>query len=204
MPDNIQDKGDDKNKQDNTPKTIDDALKIIGDLTSKVDGLAEEKRELLHETMSRKEKLRQLEQDKSTAEELTLKEQNKYKELYEKSEPRMKRLDTVDSVLNQIYEAELQTIPEDKRDVVPTGNVEDSLLWIKTAKSKGLFEVPKHEEPKPNPSIQSKTNTEGQPADFLSWSANDPKLTSLTQAQYAAWKRHNQLGGSAKVTGWGG
>ena len=187
-----------KKEEKRTFKTVEEAQAYI-------EGLEKEKRVLLHETMDRKEKLRKLETEKTEAEQRQLAEQGKYKELSESMTPKVKRLEQLEPVLNEIYDLEIADIPEDKRDLIPNGNIEEKLKWVKQAKAKNLFGTAK-EEPKkklPPGSEGGKPNQDGSLPEFTGWTADDPRLTSLSTDQYLVWKKHNRAVKTG-VKGWGG
>lgn len=175
------------------------------DLQKKVSDLENQNKLLVKEAMEKKDQIRQLEETRRAEEEKSLKEQNKYKELYEGSLPKLERLNKLEPTLNQMLDTEIAEVPEDKRELIPAfSQVEDKLLWIRQAKSKGLFIPAKAEEKKaPANSVQSKISTGQTAQEFLSWSANDPRLTSLSVNEYKLWKAQNHKSASG-MKGWGG
>lgn len=179
--------------------------KASEDLQKKITDLESQNKSLVKEAMEKKDQIRQLEETRRSEEEKSLKEQNKFKELYEGSLPKLERLNKLEPTLNSMLETEIAEVPEDKRELIPAfAQVEDKLLWIRQAKSKGLFVPAKAEEKKqPANSVQSKTNTGQTAQEFLSWSANDPRLTSLSINEYKLWKSHNHKSASG-MRGWGG
>ena len=185
----------------------------------RIEALERENAGLLKETLFKKEQIRDLETKKTAEEAERLKEQNKYKELYEADQPRIKRLAEIEPVLTSLLDVEIAGIPEDKRDLVPNfERPEQKLLWVKTAKEKKLF-TPELNEGKPQvdkngkpvldakgqpviTSVQSKVNTDKNLPEFVSWASNDPRLTTLPTADYIVWKQHNTKS-SPGIRGWG-
>lgn len=157
-----------------------------------VDALKKEKADLLKEVMSKKEKLeayeKKAEQDKQTQ----LAEQGKYKELIEQLTPKVQRFEKVMPVLEKLYEFEVADVPEDKRDLIPQGDIETRLEWVKTAKSKGLFKTEKDEKKPPVGSVQSKNSVIPGAAEYLTWDKYDPRVTKLPLADQAKWLAHQR------------
>lgn len=180
------------------------------ELVKKIADLETQNKALVKEAMEKKEHIRALEDTRRTEEEKHLKEQNKFKELYEGAAPQIERLSKLEPMLNTMLETEVAEIPEEKRDLIPQfPTVEEKLLWVRNAKSKGLF-VPasgkgaaQPEKKAPAASVQSKTQTEDTAQEFLSIPANDPRLQKLSLADYQIWKQHNQKSVSGN-RGWGG
>lgn len=192
-------------KPPEAPKNLEEALAAIKQANELVDSLQKEKRELLHETMDRKEKLRAFEKKQQEAEETRLKEEGKFKELVGTLEPKAKRLETLEPVLTELLTLEIADIPEDKRDLIPSFEYpEQKLKWVKQAKSKGLFAgtTPPGKPPVP-PSDQRPPGSGATPPEFVTWGPNDPRLTSLKPDEYKVWKEHNRKPAN-KIAGWGG
>lgn len=169
---------------------------------ARIAELEKENSGLLKETLSKKELIKNLETQKQTEEQERLKEQNKYKELYESNVSKVKRVEEVEPVLNQILETEIGEIPEDKRDLIPNfEKPEQKLLWVRNAKSKGLFSVGK-ETKAPASTVQSKVNTDGTLPEYLGWANTDERLKTLSIAEFQKWRQHNQKA-PAGVRGWG-
>lgn len=158
-----------------------------------VDALKKEKAELLKEVMAKKEKLEAYEKKAEQDKQNQLAEQGKYKELIEQLTPKVQRLDKVMPVLEKIYELEVADIPEDKRELIPTGDVETRLEWVKTAKSKGLFKTESEKKQPPAPSIQSKSS-QGTvtSAEYLTWGKDDVRVTKLPLADQKVWLEHQR------------
>ena len=192
-------------------------------LAAQVESLKKENAGLLQETLSKKEQLKALEQKKADEESAALKEQNKYKELYEGSLAKAKRADELEPILTTMLDSEIAEVPEDKRDLVPNfDKPEQKLLWLRNAKTKGIFASPAAGEGgqggegkggkgegngkgKKNPpgSVQSKSGGNEQTPEFLSYTKDDPRLRGLSNEQYVQWKAHNRKP-AAGVVGWGG
>jgi len=179
----------------------------------KILDLESQNKALLKEAMEKKEHIRKLEETKAAEGEKLLKEQNKFKELYEGATPKLERLSKLEPILNTMLETEVNEIPEASRDLIPQfSTVEEKLAWVRNAKSKGLFQAqaidPKTGKPvvpakTPAASVQSKTQTNETAQEFLSYSANDPRLNKLSLSDYQLWKQHNQKARPG-VSGWGG
>ena len=174
---------------------------------SRIEALEKENQSLLKDTMAKKEQIRDLEAKTENERQAQLKEQAKWKELYEVAQPTLARFKEIEPVLTSLLETELSEVPEDKRDIIPQfEKPEAKLLWLRQAKGKGFFkpaEEPKKEKDgKPVSTVQSKVNTDGTLPEFVSWAPSDPRLTSLSMAQFRLWKQHNQKQAPG-VTGWG-
>ena len=171
----------------------------------KIEALEKENQALLKETMAKKDQIRDLEAKKTQEEQDRLKEQNKFKELYEGAQPKVARLIEIEPVLTTILETEISEVPEDKRDIIPQfEKPEQKLLWLRQAKAKGLFVPPtttKDGKQIP-PTVQSKVSTDGTLPEFVSWGASDPRLTTLSIDQFRLWKQHNAKT-SPGLRGWG-
>jgi len=157
-----------------------------------VDALKKEKADLLKEVMATKEKLgnfeKKAEQDKQTQ----LAEQGKYKELLESLTPKVQRFEKLMPVIEKLYEAEVADVPEDKRELIPQGDVETRLDWLRSAKSKGLFKTQEPEKKPPVSSVQSKASAVPGSAEYLTWDKNDPRVTRLPIADQAKWLAHQK------------
>ena len=192
-------------KENQTPAPTETEQKILD--------LEAQNKALTKEAMEKKEHIRKLEETKAAEGEKLLKEQNKFKELYEGATPKLERLSKLEPILNTMLETEINEIPEASRELVPQfSTVEEKLAWVRNAKSKGLFQAqaidPKTGKPvvpakTPAASVQSKTQTNETAQEFLSFSANDPRLNKLSLADYQLWKQHNQKSRPG-VSGWGG
>lgn len=175
------------------------------DMQKRIADLENQNKTLLKEAMEKKDQIRQLEETRKAEEEKALKEQNKFRELYESAQPKLERLNKLEPTLNSMLELEVNDVPEDKRDLIPAfSQVEDKILWIRNAKSKGLFSAQKEPEKKSAAaSVQSKTNSSATSQEFLTWQSSDPRLTQLTISEYQLWKQHNRREKSG-IKGWGG
>jgi len=184
--------------------TLEQATAKLAEAQADNEKIRDQNKELLHETMGRKEKLREYEAKIQQTEQRSLEEQEKYKELYEQSKPKIERLERQNSIFENLYEKELEAIDEDKRELVPElPSIEQKYEWLRTAKAKGIFSKPE-EKPaeKPANSIQSKVGPEAGTPEFTSWGPNDPRLTKLSNEEYKVWRSHNRKSSSA--SGWGG
>ncbi len=189
------------------------AAKQPTETEKKILDLETQNKALVKEAMEKKEHIRKLEDSRKAEEDKHLKDQNKYKELYEGASPTLERFKKLEPMLNTMLETEVAEIPEATRDLIPQfSTVEEKLLWVRNAKTKGLFAAPPAIDPKtgkpvvpvktPASSVQSKTQTSETAQEFLSYPANDPRLTQLSLNDYRLWKQHNQKG--VGVKGWGG
>lgn len=188
--------GEEGDKGAKTFKTVEEAQQYVQQLEKK-------NKDLLKETMDRKEKIRAFEKQQQDAQEALQREQGKFKELYDASQPKVKRLEEVEPVLQEIFDLEIADVPEDKRDLIPDGPIEQKLKWVKNAKAKGLFGQKKEEKKPPVNSDGTKPNSHGATPDFVSWGANDPRLLKLSPQDYNVWKQHNRAPKQG-VKGWGG
>lgn len=183
-----------QNSQSNNQQvSTEDLQKQIKELTGKLEDVTKE-------SINRKEKLRTLEKESEEAKEASLKEQNKYKELYEAAQPKVKRLEELEPVVQGLLDTKIESIPEDKRHLIPTGTPEAKLRWIEDATTAGLF-YPKggenggqqqnQQQQVQNSQQRQVQNNNQNLAEYLSWGPDDPRLTTLTNDQYLKWKEHN-------------
>ena len=185
------------------PVTLEEALVVLKDTNERLSALEKRNKDLLHETMQRKEKIQLFEKEKTDLEEARLKKEGEYKTLVETYEPKAKRLDSVITALDEIFNLEIADVPADKRDLIPTGNVEERLKWVKQAKAKKLFGEPPAPKVPPPPSDPTKPGGTTQTPEFCSWAPDDPRMLKLTTDQYKVWKEHNRKAKDG-VKGWGG
>lgn len=72
-----------------------------------------------------------------------LAEQGKFKELYEGEKKRAEdlagRVSSYEATFKAQADAELATVPEQYRDLIPAGTQAQQLEWVRNAKAKGLF-----------------------------------------------------------------
>lgn len=194
-------------------KTPEQIAQIAKDLASANETLKTEKRELLHETMQRKDKLRKLEEESENRNKEALKSQQKWEDLYKGAEPQVQRLQKIEPVLQEIFDLEIADVPEDMRDIIPDGTVEAKIKWVKSAKQRGVFGKPQNTvtiDPKtglpvtkPAQSIQSKVTGDKNLPEFVSWAATDPRLTTLNPSEFTLWRQHNRKVGTS-IPGYGG
>lgn len=57
--------------------------------------------------------------------------------------PKAERAAALEASLQTYLDAEIADIPDDKRDLIPDGDVTEKLRWVKNAKAKGVFGVPR-------------------------------------------------------------
>lgn len=176
----------------------------IEELQNAVSKLESSLKEVTKESIQRKERIREMEAAQKSFEESKLKEQNEFKSLYEKTKPKAELWEQYEPELNKMLETEIASVPEDRRVLIPEfDNPVKKMAWLQQARSAGIFSPPEMANKKPNDSVQSKNNSNKTTPEFLSYSASDPRMTSLTNEQYAEWKRHNRQP-ATKITGWGG
>lgn len=199
------------------PKTLEDALKMIGTLAADHEKTQKELKEVVKESMGRKEKLRTYETEREKAEEKRLAEQGEYKGLVDKLKPQAERMEAVDATLKEILALEIADIPEDKRELIPQGTPEVQLKWVKQAKAKGLFSAPEGapaaggEAPAGSPPASREKKPASGPGtpEWMGWKPGDARLTTLSTAQYEEWKKGNNrpsASGSAQLrnqSAWG-
>ena len=70
-----------------------------------------------------------------------------YQKVIDELRPKADRVDVLEAALNELLQAEIENIPEDKRDLVPEGDVLTLLPWIAKLRFAGVFSAPA----KPNP-----------------------------------------------------
>lgn len=163
------------------------------EMKAHIEKLETQNKELLTETIERRHKLKKLEQDREDSEKKRLEEESKFKELYEGSKPKLERLKGLEDTFTKLLDAEISSIPDDKRDLIPQfESVEKRYEWLMTAKSKGIFAAPKKDEGKKTnpPSYNGKPATEGTIPEFLNWGADDARLLDLNSEDYLKWKSH--------------
>lgn len=176
----------------------------IEELQNAVSKLESSLKEVTKESIQRKERIREMEAAQKSFEESKLKEQNEFKSLYEKTKPKAELWEQYEPELNKMLETEIASVPEDRRGLIPEfDNPVKKMAWLQQARSAGIFSPPEMVNKKPNDSVQSKNNSNKTTPEFLSYAASDPRMTSLTNEQYAEWKRHNRQP-TTKITGWGG
>lgn len=75
--------------------------------------------------------------------EAQMSEQQKLAARIAELEPKAVKVERYETVIGALLESELATVPEEMRDVVPSGLApEDRLDWLRQAKAKGLFKAP--------------------------------------------------------------
>lgn len=160
-----------------------------------------EKADLLKETMSRKQELKDLNDKLAKQKQDELTEQGKWKELHDGLKPKAERLDAVEATIKEILELEIADVPADKRELIPAGTPEAQLKWVKTAKAKGLFNAPQEPNPKKPPVNPKGKGVEGK--EFLTWSVDDPRLKTMSTSEYQEWKAYQQTQQTASpAKGW--
>lgn len=82
-------------------------------------------------------------EERSAAEEkakqAALKDQGKFKELYEAAAPKVEQLTRYEAVINKILDAELKNVPESLKGLIPEGDPVSKLDWIAKAREAGAF-----------------------------------------------------------------
>lgn len=167
-----------------------------------VDAVIKERDTYAQQAKELNERLAKIEAEQNKAQEQSLKEQNKYKELYEGVKAKAERHDVLEAGLQEYFETEIAEIPEDKRDLIPEGSVESRLKWVKQAKQKGLFN-PQKANTTPVNTATRKPNSDPTQPEYLSWSPNDPRLLKLSISEARNYRSHRQAV-PAGNRGWGG
>lgn len=136
-------------------KTVDELLANLSPETRKVfedtqKGLlsALQKEREAHDTEAKKAQA--LEKAQQEAERKRLEEDQKYKELYEKTQaelstlkPKAEQVDAAEKTMSDILAAQIEELPEDFRDVVPDGlSTKQKLDWLAKNKSKFMKAEP--------------------------------------------------------------
>lgn len=191
-------------KAGESPKSIEEANFHALYYKGEAEKLGGKLKETTDESIKRKEKLRAIEQEKAEKDAAALKEKGQFEELVKTLEPKAKRAEDLEKALQGYFDLEVADVPEEKRSLIPAGPVETQLTWLKNAKSQGIFGAPKKEPAKTEQSKQG----EGHTAEFLTWKPDDPRITTLSNADYQRWKKHNGRDGSAGASsttpaGWG-
>lgn len=181
-------------KKVETPKTLEEALAVIGTLSESVGKLEGALKETTKESIERKEKLRAAEKEKQDRETQRLQEEGKFKELVDSLKPRAERADALETALKGYFDLEVADVPEEKRSLIPAGPVETQLTWLKNAKAQGIFGKAK-EAP-----LEADITKKGDPnaPEFLSWKPTDERLKTLSAENYQRWKKHNNRDGSGR------
>lgn len=192
----------DGGKKVEAPKTLEEAIAVIGNLSESVGKLESALKDTTKESIERKEKLRAIEKEKTDAEAKRLADEGKFKELVDSLKPKAERADALETALKGYFDLEVADLTDDQKSLIPAGTVDAQLSWLKGAKAKGIFGKPKEAPPK---SEDGKKGDEKDP-DFLTWKPDDMRLTTLSPADYARWKSHNGRdgkSGSGAPVGWG-
>lgn len=84
-------------------------------------------------------KLKKYEEAEAKRKQEELEAQGKWQEIVNDLKPKAAQVDAYKATLEKYLAGELEAIPEEYRDLVPTGDVTASLEWIANAKAKGLF-----------------------------------------------------------------
>jgi 2-oxoglutarate dehydrogenase E2 component (dihydrolipoamide succinyltransferase) len=95
------------------------------------------------EAAAYRERLRKAEAEAEERTKAALVEQGKFKELYEaeqKATASLKgQLSSYEAAFHAQVEAEIASVPEHFRDLIPPGNDTQRMEWVRNAKSRGLF-----------------------------------------------------------------
>jgi hypothetical protein len=110
------------------------------------DVVARELEKARKDAAAYRERLRKFEIEAEEKQKAALAEQGKFKELYEaekaQREAVAKERDAYVSEFQSVAEAEIATVPEQFRDLIPAGTEAQKLKWVREAKAKGLFAAP--------------------------------------------------------------
>jgi hypothetical protein len=69
-----------------------------------------------------------------------LREQGKFKELYDQAAPKLELLNRYEAVIGKMLDAELKTIPESLKGLLPEGDPVTQLDWIAKAREAGAIQ----------------------------------------------------------------
>ncbi len=103
--------------------------------------------------------LEKLKKAQAKATEDALKEQEKWKELYEQAQPQVEEAKKYRDALDELLTAQIDAVPEDKRGLVPDGDPVTRLQWLQKAQAAGLFTPPPQSPGNPPPGRRSQPNT---------------------------------------------
>lgn len=91
---------------------------------------------------SAEKRLAELEAAEAARQEDEAKKRGDYDKLINDLKPKAARAAELEATLREYLDAEIADIPEDKRDLIPEGDIAAQLRWVKAAKAKGLFTAP--------------------------------------------------------------
>lgn len=91
---------------------------------------------------SAEKRLAELEAAEAARQEDEAKKRGDFDKLISDLKPKAARAAELESTLREYLDAEIADIPEDKRDLIPDGDIAAQLKWVKAAKAKGLFAAP--------------------------------------------------------------
>jgi hypothetical protein len=122
--------------------------------------------------MTTKEKLGEYEAADAKRKEQEALAKGEYEKVLAGLKPKAERHDRLESALNVYLENEVNSLPEEWRDAVPAGNVEDQIEWVAKNKSKILKTSTPSEPQQPVPGTNnavpgSKIPTDIKPIDYL-------------------------------------
>lgn len=102
-----------------------------------------DKAHLLSVHTEMKTKAEQRDAEATRAQQAAMKEQGKFKELYEAASPKLELYDRYEKALNSYLEIELASIPENLKALMPEGDPASKLEWISKAKQAGAVQAAK-------------------------------------------------------------
>lgn len=150
------------------------------------------------------EKYRQAEQERKQKE---LEEQGKLAEVVNLLKPKADRADVLEATLKSYLDAEVASIPDDKRALIPEGDITSQLNWIAQAKALGVFSpaVPKapgldagaQGDKKPAPPTQAAQNA-AQLANQYGYQLDAAKIAERQRQIEKQRTRPNSLTGTAE------
>ena len=98
---------------------------------------------LLQTHLEMKAKWEKREKEETARAEKALMEQGKFKELYDSTAKNMAEItpkfEKMQKTIQGLLDAEMKSIPENMKGLVPSGDILDQLDWISKAKASGLF-----------------------------------------------------------------
>lgn len=95
--------------------------------------------QVIQERNQTRQKLQELEQAQRKAEEEAAKEQGKWRELYEATQPKAELLESYETAVQEMLEGRLGQVPEHLRGLVPQGSPLEQLQWLERAAAAGVF-----------------------------------------------------------------
>ncbi len=107
-----------------------------------------------------------------------------YTKLIDDLKPKAELAKALEATVKEYFELELADVPEDRRDLIPDGDVATKLKWLKKAKLAGVFGTPKA------PNLDAGvTGDKGKPSLKLTDEERQlAQMAGMTPEQYATYK----------------